>query len=115
MYISRFDFVMCHGLLDALTPDETLARSLLLKCPLRVSRVCSGKQASTFYNAKAFNQNLGSWNTSSVTSMQSMFFGATNFNGDVGAWDISKVTTMATMFYAADAFNQPVSSWNTGT
>ena len=49
--------------------------------------------------------------TSSVTDMGFMFYNADAFNQDIGAWDTSSVTTMRTMFYNADAFNQDI-SWN---
>jgi surface protein len=39
-----------------------------------------------FYDAVAFNQNIGSWNVSSVTNMQSMFNSASAFNQDLSGW-----------------------------
>ena len=38
-----------------------------------------------FKNAVAFNQNIGSWNVSSVEDMSEMFARATAFNQDIGA------------------------------
>ena len=80
-----------------------------------------------FYNAKAFNQYIGNWNTAAVTTMNSMFSGATDFNNNGqplttsgGSWNTAAVTTMTYMFYNAKAFNNGgVSlatngdSWNT--
>ena len=37
---------------------------------------------SMFYGATAFNQNLNSWNVSSVTDMYFMFSGAAAFNAE---------------------------------
>ena len=47
-----------------------------------------------FWQAKAFNQPVGSWNTSAVTTMESMFAYTTAFNQPVGSWNTSAVTTM---------------------
>jgi surface protein len=66
-----------------------------------------------FQNAAAFNQNIGSWNTSAVTHMGWMFSGATNFNQNIGSWNTSAVTDMSYMFTGATNFNQNIGSWNT--
>jgi surface protein len=51
-----------------------------------------------FSSADAFNQNIGNWNVSNVTTMDSMFWAATAFNQDIGNWDISSLTDAIGMF-----------------
>jgi surface protein len=67
-----------------------------------------------FQNNTAFNQNIGSWNTSAVTTMANMFVSASAFNQNIGAWNTSAITTMSNMFEFASAFNQNIGAWNTG-
>jgi surface protein len=52
-----------------------------------------------FSGCTNFNQNLSSWNVSSVTDMTAMFADCTSFDQDLSSWDISSVTTMADMFH----------------
>jgi surface protein len=75
-----------------------------------------------FRACSSFNQNVGNWNVSSVTSFNLMFFEATSFNngssGDIGNWDTSNVTDMGSMFGGGNSglrvpFNQDISSWVT--
>ena len=65
-----------------------------------------------FNGATAFNQPIGSWNVSNVTSMSDMFYDASAFNQNIGSWNVSKVNNMSFMFWGATAFNQPIGSWN---
>jgi len=58
-----------------------------------------------------FNQDISTWDVSSVTNMYGMFWNATSFNGDLSAWDVSSVIYMDYMFFGATAFDQNISGW----
>jgi surface protein len=75
-----------------------------------VSNVTSMRRM--FNNASVFNQNIGSWNVSNVTNMYDMFAYATAFNQNISSWNVSNVTSMSWMFFSAISFNQPIGSWN---
>ena len=66
-----------------------------------------------FRNATAFNQDIGSWNTSNVTNLEGTFNNATAFNQDISSWNTSNVTILRNAFSGASAFDQPIGSWNT--
>jgi surface protein len=58
-----------------------------------------------FWNATAFNQNIGNWDVSNVTNMGEMFYGASAFNQNICNWDVSKVTNMRQLFKDASSFD----------
>ena len=66
-----------------------------------------------FTGASSFNQNIGSWNTSSISGngFVSAFVEATSFNQDIGDWDVSNGSNFQNMFLAASSFNQDLSGW----
>ena len=64
-----------------------------------------------FNVASAFNQAVGSWNTSQVTNMFAMFNSASAFNQAVRCWNTGQVTDMSYMFRYASAFNQNLCQW----
>ena len=95
-----------------------------------------------FYNTKSFNQDISSWNVSSVknmkymfaltaefnsplnwgnktanvTDMSNMFDGSKKFDQNIFDWDVSSVTAMDYMFRNALSFkNHDLSSWHPAT
>lgn len=78
-----------------------------------------------FYSQPLFNQEIGLWNVSNVTDMQSalnvytptLAVTAGQFNNagsdSIKNWNTSNVTNMSAMFSGQALFNQPINSWNT--
>ena len=58
-----------------------------------------------FRSARAFNQDIGGWNTAQVTTMVLMFRYASAFNQDVSSWTgTAAMTAQSWMFLGATAF-----------
>jgi surface protein len=65
-----------------------------------------------FFGASNFNQDISSWNTSSVKKMENAFYNAANFNQNISGWNTSKVERSYSMFDGASVFNQDLGSWD---
>ena len=76
-----------------------------------------------FSDCQAFNQELTSWNVSSIQNFGSMFQNTLVFNnggvGGAGAgldtWNTGSATSMGSMFRKSRLFNQEIGSWNTSS
>ena len=74
---------------------------------------------SGMFTYSPFNQDIGLWDVSNVTSMSGMFSNLSidedqdpnPFNQDISSWDVSNVSDMSSMF-GNSSFNQDLSSWN---
>jgi len=68
-----------------------------------------------FYDAEAFNQDIGNWNVGNVENMSAMFAEAKSFDGNVERWcgKTANVTDMGRMFKNAAAFSgHDLSCWD---
>ncbi len=82
-------------------------------CTSQVTDMSGMFEGENYYsNPNTFNQDISSWDVSSVTDMSNMFRLSVEFNQDIGSWDVSSVEVMNGMFYYAETFNQDIGSWD---
>ena len=65
-----------------------------------------------FHKAHLFNQTIGHWDVTKVTTMEGMFSHAQSFNQAVGDWFVSGVTIMGAIFSDTRTFNQDLTRWD---
>ena len=71
--------------------------------------------SNMFRDARSFNQPLSAWSTGSAQNFYGFFCVATAFDQNINTWDVSSVTNFGDMFREATSFNQPLSAWSTGS
>ncbi len=69
---------------------------------------------NAFFDSGLTNEDLSSWNTSSILDMSSIFR-SSSFNGDISAWDISSVTNLNSAFRDDALFNSDITCWDTSS
>lgn len=70
---------------------------------------------SLFLGSENFDEDISAWDVSNVRSMQWIFYNSANFTADVSGWDVSRVADMTMSFAYAKNFKADVSKWNTGS
>jgi surface protein len=116
-------FVLCTSLnagdLDRLdVSGATTLRSMFLRCNAFNQYLGSWNTSNVttmenmFIDCFPLNQDISSWDTSNVVSMKRMFSSCAVFNQDIGVWDVSNVTDLTDMFANARAFNAPIGVWD---
>lgn len=68
-----------------------------------------------FKRAFLFNQDIYSWDVSTIITTRSMFAFISVFNQNISIWDVSNVINFGYMFRDNDSFNQNISSWDTSS
>jgi surface protein len=62
------------------------------------------------FSLSIFDEDIGNWNVSNVTNMNSMFL-SSQFNQNIGGWNVSNVINMNSIFDNSQ-FNSCICGWN---
>ena len=92
--------------LDALLSADINDSQIALTCTSGITDM------SNLFKNSDFNQNINSWDVSTVTNMRGMFALTDVFNQPLNNWDVSNVINMSEMFMQANDFNQSLNSWD---
>ena len=92
--------------------DWGVSRITDMQCLFSATAWCENNGGGSATGKSTCNPDIGSWDTSAATAMNSMFYGASSFDKDISSWDTSAVLDMFGMFAAASSFNKDISSWD---
>lgn len=103
--------------------SENDIRNLVLSNPSALTTTCTSGvtdmsrmlAGDSISSPQSFNEDISTWDTSSVSYMRGMFRYATSFDKPIAKWDTSKVKAMDSMFKYASSFNQKIGEWDTGS
>ena len=106
------EYIQCHR-----CPCDVLQCCCLQSSHWSVGHVFSeGHERTCFTEPHLSICRIGAWNTSSVTDVHSMFYNAAAFNQDIGGWDMSLVKNMSHMFDGArHLLIWHIGAWNTSS
>ena len=92
--------------------DQITTSNAATTCTSGITDMSGPSNQQNFFRDDSFNEDISTWDVSSVTNMSGMFRDAESFNQDIGDWDVSSVTNMSSMFSRASSFNQDIGEWN---